>query len=85
MEIYTQYIPEWAAKTYFKIGGYPMGDHEFYEGSHYNGHTVFGQVFEGMDVVDAIAAVEVTDASAKNYKPVTDVVINKAYLEKYEG
>ena len=34
------------------------------------GHTVFGQVFEGMDVVDAIAAVE-TDAADKPLKPVT--------------
>ncbi len=35
------------------------------------GHTVFGQVFKGMDVVDAIAAVDVDD----NDKPLTDVMI----------
>lgn len=45
------------------------------------GHTVFGQVFDGMDVVDAIAAVEV-DA---NDKPVEDVVINSIEIVEYQG
>ena len=45
------------------------------------GHTVFGQVFEGMDVVDAIAAVEVDD----NSKPVEPVTIEKITIEAYEG
>lgn len=45
------------------------------------GHTVFGQVFEGMDVVDQIAAVE-TDG---NDKPVEDVVIEKAEIQTYQG
>lgn len=36
------------------------------------GHTVFAQVFEGMDVVDKIAKVKV-----KNSVPVEDVIINK--------
>ena len=40
-----------------------------------SGHTVFGQVFLGMNVVDAIARVDVDD----NDKPKTDVVINRAY------
>lgn len=39
------------------------------------GHTVFAQVFKGMDIVDSIAAVE-TD---ENDKPLTAVIINKAY------
>lgn len=46
------------------------------------GHTVFGQVYEGMDIVDAIAAVEVDAESAK---PVTDVVIKSAEIIKYKG
>ena len=37
------------------------------------GHTVFAQVFEGLDVVDKIAAVEVD----RSNKPTTDVVIDK--------
>lgn len=44
------------------------------------GHTVFGQVFEGMDVVDKIAAVK-TDS--ENNKPVENVVITKAYTTTY--
>ncbi len=46
------------------------------------GHTVFGQVFDGMDVVDAIAAVQ-TDASSN--KPLTDVTIEKMEVTTYKG
>ena len=45
------------------------------------GHTVFGQVYEGMDIVDAIAAVEV---DAQSSKPVNDVVIKSAEIIKYK-
>ena len=47
---------------YTNNGGYPSLD---------MGYTVFGQVYEGMDVVDAIAEVK-TDS---NDKPLEDVVI----------
>ncbi len=43
------------------------------------GHTVFAQVFKGMDVVEKISAVE-TD---ENNKPKTDVVITSAEIIKY--
>lgn len=43
-----------------------------------NGHTVFGQVIEGMDVVDAIAGV-----ATSSDRPVEDVVITKMSVEKY--
>ncbi|MBE6885399.1 MAG: peptidylprolyl isomerase [Ruminococcaceae bacterium] len=43
------------------------------------GYTVFGQVISGMDVVDAISAVE-TNASDK---PLADVVINSVTVKKY--
>ena len=45
------------------------------------GHSVFGQVFEGMDVVDAIAAVAV----GANDKPVVDVKIESAELVTYKA
>ncbi|MEE9246669.1 MAG: peptidylprolyl isomerase [Gemmatimonadota bacterium] len=42
------------------------------------GYTVFGRVIEGMDVVDAIAAVETTT----NDKPVEPVLIERAYFRE---
>lgn len=45
------------------------------------GHTVFGQVFKGMDVVDAIAAVE-TDS---NDKPLEAVTITSIEITTYQG
>ena len=44
------------------------------------GHTVFGQVFKGLEVVDAIAKVE-TDSSTN--KPKTDVIINSIEIVNY--
>ncbi len=44
------------------------------------GHTVFAQVIEGMDVVDAIAAVEV---DADTNKPKTDVKIVTVEIKTY--
>lgn len=51
------------------------------------GYTVFGQVFEGMDVVDQIRSVEVTynDDGSEKSKPATEIVIEKAQIVTYEG
>lgn len=54
--------PEEIAAAYEEMGGTPWLD---------GGHTVFGQVEEGMDVVDRIAAVE---KNAQD-KPLEDIVI----------
>ena len=56
-------FPPEITEAYAKLGGTPWLDFR---------HTVFGQVVNGMDVVDAIAGVQV----GANDKPVNDVVIN---------
>ena len=56
--------PQEIISAYMEQGGTPWLDHR---------HSVFGQVIEGMDVVDTIANVETADAD----KPVVDVVIEK--------
>ena len=46
------------------------------------GHTVFGQVFDGMDVVDTIAGVSV---NKNTDKPLSDVEINSMEVTTYKG
>ena len=65
---------------YVAYGGNPSLDGAYTTTG--EGHTVFGQVFEGMDVVDKIAAAE-TD---ENDRPVgDDYKIETITLEKYKG
>ncbi|MGN1317673.1 MAG: peptidylprolyl isomerase [Lachnospirales bacterium] len=62
--------PENVLEAYEKLGGYPSLDF---------GYTIFGQVYDGMDIVDKIAAVQ-TD---ENDKPVDSVVITGIEVGTY--
>lgn len=66
-------------KLYEENGGNPNLDGKLSRSQ--KGHTVFGQVFEGMDVVNAIASVK-TDSKDK---PVEDVTIKSIQVVAYEG
>lgn len=63
-------LPVSLMNQYKEYGGYL---------SLYMQYTVFGQVYEGMDIIDKIAAVE-TD---ENDKPITDVVIESIEVTTY--
>ncbi|MCH3971602.1 MAG: peptidylprolyl isomerase [Oscillospiraceae bacterium] len=66
---------------YKKQGGNPNLDGAYNAFTPPRGHAVFGQVYDGMDVVDKIAAVAVDSKD----KPKADVKIIKAALEKYKA
>lgn len=70
--------------TKLKQGGYPDGLIEQYKihggAMHlYLGYTVFGQVFEGIEVVDKVAKV----TTGAGDKPIADVIIEKIEVTNY--
>lgn len=72
-------VPDEIVKLYNEYGGNPNLDGAYQAGD--AGHTVFAQVIDGMDVVDAIAAVK-TDESDK---PKKDVTIDSIEITEYKG
>ena len=75
---HTKWVPAAVWDLYQQNGGNIHLDGQWRE---YGGNTVFGQVFDGMEVVDAIAAVP-TD---ENGKPTEEVTILSAELVAYNG
>lgn len=60
---------------YNEKGGTPSLDGDY---------TVFGQVYEGFDVIDSISSAEVEDNGAnEESKPVKDIIIKNVYVSKY--
>lgn len=61
---------------YKEVGGYPMLD---------GGYTVFGQVFEGFEVIDAISSAELeNNATGEKSRPVQDIVISSVTVIEYK-
>ncbi len=75
----TDIVPDDVKKLYERVGGNPTLDGAF--NALDRGHTVFAQVFSGMDVVDKIAAVE-TDPLTN--KPVNDVIIDSIEITAFK-
>ena len=65
-------VREGVVNAYQTVGGAPYLD---------NLNTVFGQVYAGMDVVDAIAAVECGDDD----RPLEDVIVNSVTIGTYSA
>lgn len=75
----TDEVPDDVKKLYTDNGGNPTLDGAFNAVD--RGHTVFAQVYGGMDIVDKIAAVEVDGSS----KPAKDITIDKIEITAFEG
>lgn len=76
--INTELLTDEIKELYNQNGGNPHLDG--YYNKNKRGHTVFGQVFEGMDVVESIASVKTNS----NDKPIEDVVIQSVKIINYE-
>jgi cyclophilin family peptidyl-prolyl cis-trans isomerase len=65
-------VPAWQREVYKSVGGTPQLDH---------GYTVYGEVVNGIDMVDLIAAVD----KDKRDRPVKDVPMTVEVLTKKES
>lgn len=64
-------FPEKVVQKYVEVGGTPSLDGRY---------TIFAQVFEGLEVIDAIANVAVDETSNR---PIQDVLINSVTIKTY--
>lgn len=68
---------EAAAEKYAKVGGLYQID---------GGYTVFGQIYEGFEVIDKINSVDVgMNANGEKSLPVQDVIISSVTIETYKA
>lgn len=75
----TDLVPAEVKELYNKNGGNPYLDGAYSAVD--KGHTVFAQVYDGMDVVDKIAKVKVDSSD----KPTTDVTISSVEITTYKA
>lgn len=76
-EVVYDWVPEEVWDIYETQGGVISFDGAW---GRSGGHTVFGQIYQGLDVVDAIAGVE----ADSHGKPVKDVVIKSIEITTYQ-
>ena len=71
-------------EQYMAVGGAPHLDHESAVSG--DGHVIFGQVVQGMDVVEAIAKVRVimNNSATERSKPKDDIVISSIELTTWQ-
>lgn len=74
-------VDESYKSIYQTQGGNPSLDGAYNVFEPQRGHTVFGQVFKGLDVVDAIASVQTDDQD----KPLEDITIETISIVSYDG
>lgn len=73
---FLKYASDEIKARYKEKGGYPSLD---------GNYTVFGQVYEGFDVIDTLSAAEVTDnGSGEKSKPVKDIIIKNVTVSTFE-
>ena len=73
---FIKYASDEIKARYKEKGGTPSLD---------GNYTVFGQVYEGFDVIDAISAVQVEDNGAREVsKPVKEIIIKDVSVSTYE-
>lgn len=73
---FLKYASDDVKARYKEKGGYPYLD---------GNYTVFGQVYEGFDVIDELSAVEVeNNGSGEKSKPVKDIIIKNVTVSTFE-